>query len=221
MMKQPRHLTTTILVPILLAVCAGLPAGAVCAPEGLVRIAVRDATPTIPQDSFAAQPKVIYRLGKQYGRIEEATDPENLTKRLIVVNEPDTWRVNLLTKKGIYKYDRSEEQRFEAPVFNGSQHPEFLRPLEYGCELSFMKEHATRPPQTVKVAERELQSYEIEQGRYRVMLAVVPGSERPFALGYFVDGELVQYLRYLVYQDGLPADTRVFWPPAEIEIDVE
>jgi len=221
MMKLARCTTTTILVLTLLPLCAGTASRAECAPSGLVKIAYRDATPTIPQDSFAAQPKVLYRLGTQYGRIDEATDPENLTKRLIVVNEPDTWRVNLLTKKGVYKYDRSEPLRFEAPIFDGPQHPEFLRSMEFGCELAFMKEHATQPPETVTVAERELLSYQLEQGRHRIMLAVIPGSERPFALGYFVDGEMVQYLRYLVYQDGLPADSRVFWPPAEIEIDVE
>jgi len=221
-MKLSRYSTTTILVlTLLLPLCAGAPSRAECAPRGLVKIAYRDATPTIPQDSFAAQPKVLYRMGTQYGLVQEATDPENLTKRLIVVNEPDTWRINMLTKKGVYKYDRSEPLRFEAPVFDGPDHPEFLRSMEFGCELAFMKEHVSEPPKKVTVAEHELLSYQLEQGRYRIMLAVNPGNQRPFALGYFVDGEMVQYLRYLVYQDNLPANTRVFWPPAEIEITVE
>ena len=43
-----------------------------CAPEKMVRIVVRDATPGVDPDSFAAQPKTIYRLGSKYARTEEA-----------------------------------------------------------------------------------------------------------------------------------------------------
>ncbi len=61
-----------LLVALCLLFPASAPALAGCAPEKMVKIVLRDATPGVDPDSFAAKPKTIYRLGSKYTRTEEA-----------------------------------------------------------------------------------------------------------------------------------------------------
>src|SRR6185295_14405397 len=61
-----------------LALCAATVAPAMaglCAPEKLVRIETTNMSPGIRKDSFAAMPKVLYRLGSRKARLEEQQDP--------------------------------------------------------------------------------------------------------------------------------------------------
>jgi hypothetical protein len=56
-----------------LAIC-GPAFAADCAPEKLVRMVTQNMSPGIPADSFAAKPKVTYRLGNGRLRQEEQYD---------------------------------------------------------------------------------------------------------------------------------------------------
>jgi hypothetical protein len=94
------HRRTTIRHGIILAgvILLGGDAWATCAPEQMVKVVVRDATPGVDPGSFAAQPRTFYRLGTRYGRTEEVPDPEHGMHGLIVVSEPDAWRVTVFPR---------------------------------------------------------------------------------------------------------------------------
>jgi hypothetical protein len=66
----------------------------------MTRLVARLQSPDIPEKSFAAQPKVIYRAGTRYGRTEESPDLEHGIYGLMIINEPDTWLIKLFTKTG-------------------------------------------------------------------------------------------------------------------------
>ena len=76
---------------------APLFAQSVCAPEKLVRIIYRDRTPGLGEYQFESQPVTVWRLGKNYGRIEEVSAPELGRHSVWISNEPDHWEVTSTT----------------------------------------------------------------------------------------------------------------------------
>ncbi len=188
-----------------------------CAPEKMVRIVYRDATPGINPDSFSAQPTTIYRLGSAYSRIEEAVDSENGIHGLAISAEPDSWMINLATKTGQHWIDRSPPYVVRTPIFFGPTGPAALKSFEFGCELAYMKERGVRP-QTAVIAGRSLDMYEVSEGPHRILLAVISGTERPLATSHFKDGKPVLLLNYLQYDRGLEPDLGLFKPPAGVKV---
>jgi hypothetical protein len=192
-------------------------AHAVCAPEKLVRIVYRDRTPGLREYQFESQPVTVVRMGSEYGRIEEVAAPELGRHSVWISNEPDHWEVNLLTGIGSYKMNRTTDPWFRAPVFDEDEVPASMAELEFGCEREFMLQHATEPPKRAKLKEFDILNYEFRDGAYLLRFAIIERIEMPFGLGLYKDGELLRFLRYDLYQDGLPADTRPFWPPPNIQ----
>lgn len=115
--------------------------GELCSPKNTVRIVVADESPDIPGDHFARLPKVIYRKGSTFARIEEAVDEPNGIHGLIVVSEPDSWIINLRTSKGTHAVDKHEPFVVHLPAFAGyagdNSFPAELKDLEFGCEVEF------------------------------------------------------------------------------------
>src|SRR2546428_6825935 len=76
-----------LIIMALLVLPASVAWAAECAPEKMVRIVTRDATPGIDPQSFPALPKTLYRLRKRPGRVEEEPGASRRGHGLIVVNE--------------------------------------------------------------------------------------------------------------------------------------
>src|SRR6266487_825791 len=126
-----------LIIMALLVLPASVAWAAECAPEKMVRIVTRDATPGIDPQSFPALPKTLYRLGNGRGRVEEMPDASRGVHGLIVVNEPDAWIVNLHDKSGRHVVDPGPGLIFRAPILDGGgELPAPLRELEFGCELA-------------------------------------------------------------------------------------
>ncbi len=60
-------------------------------PKTMMKIEVRLESPDVPPDSFGAKPKVRYRAGSRYCRIEEMPDPDHGIHGTMILNEPDFW----------------------------------------------------------------------------------------------------------------------------------
>ncbi len=116
------------------------------APATMTKLSVRLQGAEISEDSFAAKPKPMYRAGNRYCRTEELPDPERGLHGLLIVNEPDVWMVNLLTKTAQYFLDPGPTFNCHLPIFRGEQvksaaeimkNP--LLELEFGQELGFFR----------------------------------------------------------------------------------
>ncbi len=81
------------------------------APKTMTKMEVILGSPGVQPGSFASKPKVMYRAGNRYCRIEEAPDPDNGLHGLLIVSEPDAWVVNLVTKTARHVKDTG-------PTFN-------------------------------------------------------------------------------------------------------
>jgi hypothetical protein len=58
-------------------------------PESMTELSVRLQSREVPEESFAAKPKLMCRAGNAYCRTDELPDPENGIHGLMIINEPD------------------------------------------------------------------------------------------------------------------------------------
>ncbi len=113
-------------------------------PATMTRLLVWVQRPDIPKDSFAAQPKRMFRAGNKYCRTEEAPDMENGIHGLMIVNEPDIWMVNRSDQTAAHMVDPGPTFNCRMPIFAGRARSKAdlkkpLMLLEFGREVAFFK----------------------------------------------------------------------------------
>ncbi|MBI1355546.1 MAG: hypothetical protein GC160_14475 [Acidobacteria bacterium] len=114
------------------------------APRTMKRLSVWLQSPDVPKDSFAAQPKRMFRAGNKYCRTEEAPDTENGIHGLLIANEPDVWMVNRLDETAKHIVDPGPTFNCRMPILGSHirSQEDFEKPLlqlEFGRELAFFK----------------------------------------------------------------------------------
>ncbi|MBZ5602666.1 MAG: hypothetical protein LAO79_10205 [Acidobacteriia bacterium] len=121
-------------------------------PAKMTKLMVKLESQEIPRDSFAAQPKRMYRAGSRYCRTEENPDLQNGIHGLMIINEPDVWLINRLDMTAKHMVDPGPTYNCRMPMFVNAEDirgPEDLKKilmqLEFGRELEFFKPRATAP----------------------------------------------------------------------------
>src|SRR5438552_18407361 len=66
----------------------------------MTKIVFRRMSPDIAPDSFAAKPRMLYRVAYKYSRIEEPPHPEQGINFLVIISEPASWTINLIETEG-------------------------------------------------------------------------------------------------------------------------
>lgn len=202
------------LLTVLLVAIAGN-ASADCAPEKMVKVVFREATPGIDKKSFAAKPKTIWRLGSAYGRLEEEPDNENGIHGLSVVNGRDIWMVNLLQKTGQHIVDSAPTSGFHAPIVFGEGVPDAAAELEFGCEFQYMRARAVKP-EMVEIGGRQFRQYRVTEGRFVLKLIAFSDKDIPFGFALLKDGAAQFYFQYMEYGTNIDADLSLFARPSGI-----
>ena len=117
-------------------------------PETMTRISVRLESPDVSDQSFAAQPKLMYRAGTRYCRTEERPDPEHGIHGLMM-NEPDAWNGKSALQRRLSTLSIPARRSIcHLPIFRGEQVKSAagvkdpLLELEFGQELVFFKGRA-------------------------------------------------------------------------------
>lgn len=85
-------------------------------PQTMTKMEVHLEGPQVVAGSFSAKPKVIYRAGTRYCRLEEAEDTENKIHGLLVLNEPDAWMANLYDKSARHIVDPGPTLKCKLPI---------------------------------------------------------------------------------------------------------
>jgi hypothetical protein len=208
------------LAVIAFCLLASVPSGwAACRPAKMVKAITRDASPGVPADSFAAKPKVLYRWGHQYGRIEEVIDPARGLHLLAVVNEPDVWIVNRLDKTGRHIVDREPPYHFQAPILSEDNAPDALREIELGCELEYMRSHGAAAAIPVLLDGRPVDQYAVISGAVRLVLSVARSRTTVVSFAVYQGEQLRRDIRYLDYAMDLSPQLDLFRRPAKIRYE--
>lgn len=219
----------SIILEVALAVAisaVGSGRGAECSPPKLLRIVTQDTSPGIPPDSFAAQLKTVYRLGKTYARLEETEDRQNKIHGLIVVHSPDSWMVNLVDRTGRHLIDRDPEPKVVFPILasldtTAEPLPHEMLDLELGCEVAFFNRWKS-PITTLKTSagNKVKQAFGVV-GKATVALLRSSKDGPPEMLFLFRNDEIVFALKYLSYEEVAAPDMKLFAKPEGIAYDEE
>jgi hypothetical protein len=191
-----------------------------CSPQELVKIVATLDNAAIPDGHFARLPKTIYRYQSKFARVEEAKDTENNIQGLIVINEPDSWMVNLVTKEAQHAVDDKPPTIVHLPVFGDQvqdeSFPRALLGLEFGCENAFFDEHESHEEPAGPTDPHELRR-SVTVGQWTMTLAFDKNSHSPRSAELFKGKEIVEVVRYSEYQL-LPPDLHLFEKPVGITL---
>lgn len=173
---------------LLLIACILCGASAAEQPKSMTKVEVILQSPDAPPGSFAAKPKVMYRAGERYCRVEEAPDPDHGIHGLMIVNEPDYWMVNLLAKTARHGLDPGPKLSCHLPIFaEGTPEPpdeesKQVRQLEFGLELEFFRSKGAVSEKGPVLQTKETMMYKAKIGDTELALFTYGTPERPLGV---------------------------------------
>jgi len=192
-------------------------------PKTMVKLQVQIQSPDVPADSFAAKPKIIYRAGNRYCRVEEQPDPSNGIHGLMIINEPDAWMVNLATNSAQHVVDPGPSFNCRLPIFSdlAASLPEDERKeilvLEFGQEYEFFKARGATPHPGGVQQGQQTTAYILSFGESKLALFTYGTPERPLSVAW-VRGEKHEIFWYSGY-GRVDFDLKLFSKPEKVRID--
>lgn len=192
-------------------------------PKTMTKLRVQLDSPDAPAGSFAAKPRVIYRAGTQFCRIEEEPDPDHGIHGLVIINEPDAWMVNLATNTAQHMMDSGPTFICRMPILADriSDLPEDegkqIAGLEFGHELEFFKSKGATPQQGMVLQTKQTIVYKLQFGDSAVALFTYGTPENPLAVACS-RGEKHEIFWYSGYGQ-MDFDPKLFAKPEHVKID--
>jgi hypothetical protein len=192
-------------------------------PETMLKLSVRLESPDVNKESFAAKSKVMYRAGNGYCRTEELPNPEQGVHGLIILNEPDAWMVNLLTKTAQHLVDPGPTFDCHLPIFRGEQGKSAadmknpLLELEFGQELGYFKGKGAAAKKGPVLRDKPTTVYAVDIGDSQLFLFTTDAPERPWAVAR-QRGNSTEIFWYGDYEE-LPFDPKLFAKPQGVKIE--
>ncbi len=190
----------------------------------MTKLVVRLQSPDVPEASFAAQPKTMYRAGTRYCRIEELPDTEHGIHGLVVINEPDTWLVNLLAKTAQHQLDPGPTFNCRLPVFVAGEDVKSaadtrsqLMGLEFGRELAYFEEKGSTSGPGPALQGKATKAYTVGIGDSQLILFTTGTPERPVAVTK-QQGSKREVYWYGTYEE-VPFDPKLFAKPEGVKIE--
>jgi hypothetical protein len=189
----------------------------------MTKMVVQLQSADAPPDSFAARPKTMYRAGTQYCRVEEAPDPERGIHGLLIVNEPDAWMVNLVTRTAQHMVDPGPTFNCRLPVFAGwlkdapGDAARQIAGLEFGYELEYFKRNGAAPHQGPELQSKQTTAYVLQFGEISLALFTYGTPERPLAVAW-MRGEKHDILWYSGYGE-TDFEPKLFAKPEQVKIE--
>ena len=207
---------------IFVSILAGISA-AEQLPKTMTKAELILQSPDAPAGSFAAKPKIFYRSGNRYCRIEEAADPEPGLHNVMIVNEPDYWMVNLLTRTARHSVDPGPTLNCHLPVFaygtpqSMDDDTKEIRQLEIGQELEFFRSKGAMAEKGPVLQAKETMVYRVKVGMATMALFTYGTPERPLAVALEREGktDLFWYSGY----GQVDFDPKLFAKPENVKID--
>jgi hypothetical protein len=192
-------------------------------PKTMTKIEVILQSPDAPPGSFATKPKVFYRAGNRYCRVEEAPDPDQGIHGLMIINEPDWWMVNLFSKAARHGVDPGPTFNCRLTIFaNGTpqsldDQSKQVMQLEFGRELEFFKGKGAIPKKGPVLQTKETTGYMVTVGNTDLALFTYGTPERPVAVSQKRDGKTEIYW-YSGYGEQ-DFDPKLFAKPDGVKIE--
>ncbi len=181
-------------------------------PSVMTKVEVVLEGPDIPAGSFPTKPRVMYRAGSRYCRIEEAPDIDNGVHGLIILNEPDYWMVNQVDKTAKHAVDPGPTFKCHLPIF-----PDADKNLEFGLELEYFKSRGSTPQKGPVLQTKSTTLYVVETADAKLALFTYGPPERPLAVSR-VRGDKGEIFWFKGHGD-IPFESALFAKPEGVKIE--
>jgi hypothetical protein len=217
----PDTMRRLFLLLLLLLLLATTTLSADDTPKTMTKVEVHLEGPEVMAGSFSAKPKVIYRAGTRYCRLEEAEDTGKKVHGLLVVSEPDAWMINLYDKSARHIVDPGPTFNCRLPIFANVDPKDeaaiLYQDLQFGDELKFFKKMGAAGQPGPDEGGKKTTQYTIDVGNTRfVMLTTRADKERPLAVARAV-GDKGEVFIYTAYEE-IPFDPKFFAKPDGVKI---
>ena len=190
----------------------------------MTMLTVKLEAPEIPKDSFAAQPKRMYRAGSGYCRIEENPDLEHGIHGLLIMNEPDSWMINRLYKTARHIVDPGPTFNCRMPIFANAEDiksaDDVKKPtaqLEFGRELDYFRSRSGAPTPGPVLLGKPTMVYSIETSNSQLLLFTGGNPEAPVSV-VRMDDKIHKIFWYGEYSQ-MPFDSKLFAKPEGVKIE--
>lgn len=192
-----------------------LPMAAHAVEEKMLYVEYRLVSKQITADSFDAQTKKVWRIGKDYLRFEDAPNPQTKIHGLIIVAEPDIWIVDRNSNQAQHTVDPGPDFKIHFPLFASETSPK-LRELEFGKELEYFHVNNAKelPPQDVDGFRCKVFRLEMDD---REVLLFLKTDDTPLQIA--VKSPEYEYaMRFLRYEPNRKADKLLFQLPPGVQV---
>jgi hypothetical protein len=213
-----------IVVCLVSALVSGQVVSSQPPPVTMTKLVIHLQSPNVPEADFAVQPKTIYRAGNRYCRIEEVPDMEHDIHGVVVINEPDTWLVNLATKRAEHQLDHGPTFNCRLPVFVSGEDIKSavdvrsqLMGLEFGRELAYFEERGAIPESGPILKGKTTTVYTVGIGDSQLLLFTSGNPEKPVAVAR-QRGTKREVYWYETYEE-VSFDPQLFAKPEGIKIE--
>lgn len=192
-------------------------------PQTMTKIVVQLQSPDVPQDSFAAKPKTMYRAGTQYCRVEEEPDAEHGIHGLMIIHEPDVWMVNRLDRSARHMVDPGPTFNCHMPILGveaqglPEDEAKAITPLEFGGEQNFFEKRNAAPAPGPVLQNQPTTMRLLHFGESTVTLFTVGTSSRPLAVAW-VRGTHHDIYWYSGYGE-VAFDKALFEKPGDVKVE--
>jgi hypothetical protein len=203
-----KKLLTTLLL-------ASLTLAAQAADDKMLFAEYRVVSADLPASSPEAQPRKVWRLGKEFLRFEDVPNPETKVHGLIIVDEPDIWIIDRNKGQGRHAIDPGPQYVVHFPIFP-REPSENLKQLEFGSELKFFQNNGAKELATQTVDGIKCKLYRLELDDRELTLFLKPDM---LPLQIEVQSASAKYaVRFLRYDPNQKPDMNQFKVPPGIKI---
>jgi hypothetical protein len=192
-----------------------VPLAAHAVDEKMLYVEYRLASRQITVDSFDAQTKKVWRIGKDYLRFEDAPNPQTKIHGLIIVAEPDIWIVDRNTNQAQHTVDPGPDFKIHFPLFASETSPK-LRELEFGKELEYFHANNARELPAQDVDGFRCKVFRLEMDDREVLL-FLKTDDTPLQI--VVKSPEYEYaMRFLRYEPDRRPDKSLFQLPPGVQL---
>jgi hypothetical protein len=207
---------------ITVAICI-LPLGAFCTddvPTKMTHVIAQISGTDIPADAFAGKPKTMWRASKAYCRIDEEPDPEQGLHLRIIMNEPDSWLVDLANNRAKHMLDPGPTFNCRMPIFafDMSMVKGKIGELEYGRELEFFQKNGAKQVDGPKLESFAANYYELTIDGMLLTLVERVDIHAPIMIG-LIQGQKITKVKYLLWDDQIPFKIDLFAKPTGVNME--
>jgi len=184
----------------------------------MTKMNVRLMGPGIRPGSNAALPKLIYRSGSKYARMEDAPEARQQIEKITIIAEPDAYSVDLMGRTGTHAIDQGGPGDIHLPMvlpFDPNHKLGVLDRLEFGSELDFFVKAGAAKSAGPIINAKPTDKYTLAVDGGHAELITRDGSDVPVFMSWSSKEGTYKY-EYSVYQD-VPFDAKLFARPAGIK----